>query len=47
MPLINAPNSIFHPLVPGSPIPGDWFPHSVPSNIVVGEGTVIDSLVLF
>lgn len=37
----------FHPLVPGAALPGDWYPGRVPANIVVGEGTVIDSSFCF
>lgn len=37
----------FHPLVPGTAIPGDWFPGRIPANIVVGEGTVVDSSFCF
>jgi acetyltransferase-like isoleucine patch superfamily enzyme len=33
----------FHALVPGQPVKGDWFDRSVPDNIKVGDGTVIDS----
>ncbi len=38
---------LFHPLVPGASLPGDWFPGAVPANIEVGEGTVIDSSFCF
>ncbi len=37
----------FHPLVPDSLIPGDWFPGRTPRNIVVGENCVIDSSFCF
>ncbi len=37
----------FHPLVPGAVLPGDWFAGRVPANIVVGEGSVIDSSFCF
>jgi acetyltransferase-like isoleucine patch superfamily enzyme len=34
---------LFHPLVPGMKIEGDWCDFPVPMNIEVGENTVIDS----
>jgi acetyltransferase-like isoleucine patch superfamily enzyme len=34
---------LFHPLVPGMKIEGDWCDFPVPTNIEVGENTVIDS----
>ncbi|CAN5352571.1 hypothetical protein BH24GEM3_BH24GEM3_06950 [soil metagenome] len=34
---------LMRPLVPGGPIPGDWFPGQIPSNIEVGENTVVES----
>lgn len=37
----------FYPLVPGSSIPDDWFPGNIPSNIVVGENSVVDSSFCF
>ncbi|MEB2778194.1 acyltransferase [Algoriphagus sp. D3-2-R+10] len=38
-------NSIpkFYPLIPGSKFPGDWFSGIVPTNIQVGENTMLDS----
>ncbi len=36
-----------HPLVPGECIPGDWFSGQIPTNIEVGENTVIDSSFCF
>lgn len=39
--------SRFSPLRPGTPIPGDWFSGTIPVNIEVGEGTVIDSSACF
>jgi acetyltransferase-like isoleucine patch superfamily enzyme len=38
---------LFHPLVPGAVLPGDWYPGAVPANIEVGEGTVVDSSFCF
>jgi acetyltransferase-like isoleucine patch superfamily enzyme len=39
--------ALFHPLVPGALIPGDWFPRSLPTNISAGENTVVDSSFCF
>jgi acetyltransferase-like isoleucine patch superfamily enzyme len=36
-----------HPLVPGERLEGDWFNRPLPTNISVGEGTVIDSAFCF
>ncbi len=38
---------LFHPLVPGAALPGDWYHGAVPANIEAGEGTVIDSSFCF
>lgn len=38
---------LFHPLVPGATLAGDWFPGHIPQNIEVGENTVIDSSFCF
>lgn len=38
---------LFHPLVPGAVLAGDWFAGRVPENIKVGENTVIDSSFCF
>ncbi len=38
---------LFHRVVPGTVLPGDWFPGRIPENIVVGENTVIDSSFCF
>ena len=38
---------VFLPLIPGVKLEGDWFGMSVPENIEVGEGTVIDSSFCF
>ena len=43
--VVNAP--LFHPIVPGSTLPGDWFPGSIPQNIECGENSVIDSSFCF
>lgn len=37
----------FHELIPGQKIPGDWFAGTIPSNIEVGENTVVDSSFCF
>src|SRR5215218_10138893 len=39
--------SIFHPLVPGGKVPGDWYAGTVPANIETGANTVIDSSFCF
>jgi acetyltransferase-like isoleucine patch superfamily enzyme len=39
--------NIFHPIIPGGKIPGDWFSGTIPNNIIVGENTVIDSSFCF
>src|SRR5690349_5067306 len=41
--MITNENDIFHTLIPGHTIPGDWFAGTIPSNIEAGEKTVIDS----
>ncbi|HEY0080863.1 MAG TPA: acyltransferase [Pyrinomonadaceae bacterium] len=38
---------LFHGLVPGATIPGDWFPGRIPENISVGENSVVDSSFCF
>lgn len=38
---------LFHSIIPGEIIPGDWFGRAVPVNIEVGENSVIDSSVVF
>lgn len=35
-------NTIFHSIKPG-PVPNDWFKGTIPQNIIVGEGCVVDS----
>lgn len=48
MSLSDAPPApLFHALIPGVPLPGDWYHGAVPTNIEVGEGTVIDSSFCF
>src|SRR3712207_4997024 len=37
----------FHPISPGARLPGDWFDAVLPENIVVGEGSVVDSSFCF
>jgi acetyltransferase-like isoleucine patch superfamily enzyme len=37
----------FAPIVPGAQIEGDWYPGTIPSNIVVGEECMIDSTFCF
>lgn len=38
---------MFHPLIPGAALEGDWFAGTIPSNIVAGESSVIDSSFCF
>ncbi|MCW3091626.1 MAG: hypothetical protein JWP81_2695 [Ferruginibacter sp.] len=38
---------LFHPIIPGEAIAGDWYNKKVPVNIVVGENSVIDSSACF
>jgi acetyltransferase-like isoleucine patch superfamily enzyme len=45
--MITVENNKFHLLLPGKPIPGDWFAGIVPSNIQVGKNTVLDSSFCF
>lgn len=40
-------SQLFYPLVPGTTLPGDWFPGRIPENVVSGENTVIDSSFCF
>lgn len=40
---MDAMTTIFHPLLPGKKIEGDWCDFPVPLNIEAGENTVIDS----
>jgi maltose O-acetyltransferase len=42
-----SPGTQFHPLVPGSELPGDWFRGRIPPNIEVGDNSVIDSSFCF
>ncbi|HEX2722116.1 MAG TPA: acyltransferase [Gemmatimonadaceae bacterium] len=39
--------TVFHPLIPGTTLEGDWFHAAIPENIQVGEGTVLDSSFCF
>jgi acetyltransferase-like isoleucine patch superfamily enzyme len=41
------PTPLFHPIVPGVSLPGDWYHGSIPTNIEVGEKSVIDSSFCF
>ncbi len=34
---------LLYPLIGGEKIPDDWFPGTIPSNITVGENTVVES----
>lgn len=34
---------LFHPLIPGSKCPGDWYCSTIPTNIEVGKNSVVDS----
>lgn len=38
---------VFHPLVAGATLKGDWFGGRVPDNVVAGPGSVIDSSFCF
>lgn len=38
---------LFHPLIPGAKLDGDWFRGTIPANIEVGINTVIDSSYCF
>lgn len=40
-------SALFYPIVPGSKVPGDWYPGIIPTNIVVGENSVLDSSFCF
>jgi acetyltransferase-like isoleucine patch superfamily enzyme len=39
--------AVFHPLVAGVALEGDWFPGRIPTNVVAGENSVIDSSFCF
>lgn len=41
--MINEHKMQFHPIIPGQKIPGDWYPGSIPANIVVGQDSVVES----
>lgn len=41
------PTPRFFPLIPGTTMPGDWYPGSIPTNIEVGANSVIDSSFCF
>jgi acetyltransferase-like isoleucine patch superfamily enzyme len=38
---------LFHPIVPGASLPGDWYPGRIPENLQSGENSVIDSSFCF
>lgn len=38
---------LFHSLVPGAALPGDWYPGRLPDNLVAGENSVVDSSFCF
>jgi acetyltransferase-like isoleucine patch superfamily enzyme len=38
---------MFHPLIPGATLPDDWFAGTIPSNVIAGENSVIDSSFCF
>ncbi len=40
-------DQLFHPIIPGKKIEGDWFDRVIPSNIVVGEHSVLDTSAIF
>ena len=35
--------SLFHQIIPGESIPGDWFDKPLPANITAGDNSVVDS----
>ena len=39
--------ALFHPILPGSSLAGDWYPGLIPENIVVGAHSVVDSSFCF
>ena len=43
----NTRHSLYHPLLPGEPIEGDWCQFPIPGNILVGANTVVDSSFTF
>lgn len=45
--MITTEPLVFHPLRPGTRIPGDWFSGAIPENIEVGVASVIDSSFCF
>lgn len=40
-------HQLFHQIEPGKTIVGDWCNRAVPSNIIVGENSMIDSAIVF
>lgn len=44
---MTAEKNKFHKLVPGSSIPGDWYKGKIPTNILAGENTILDSSFCF
>jgi len=40
-------DQLFHPITPGKKIEGDWFGRVIPSNIIVGEHSVVDTSAIF
>ncbi len=44
---MNEPTPRFYPLKPGTTLPGDWFGGRIPTNIVAGENSVVDSSFCF
>jgi acetyltransferase-like isoleucine patch superfamily enzyme len=38
---------LFHPILPGAALPGDWYPGVVPVNISVGVHSMVDSSFCF
>lgn len=45
--MISTEPIVFHPLKPGTKIPGDWFNGAIPKNIQVGLQCMIDSSFCF
>jgi acetyltransferase-like isoleucine patch superfamily enzyme len=45
--MYTKPYNVFHQIIPGEKIEGDWSGLYIPSNIVVGSNSVIDSAGIF
>jgi acetyltransferase-like isoleucine patch superfamily enzyme len=40
-------DQLFHPIIPDKKIEGDWFGREIPTNIIVGKISVIDTSAVF